>query len=147
MKNYKIIAFFLFTLLISASCSKEKRIEKSLSKKGGEWKTKSFVIDNYVNGNFTATDVYGTQGKMTFSENGSVIWRWDEDGYISDIPCTWSNTEDKLTINFVGDVLIFDITNRKKESMDLQAEFISYSNTPGFNNTYKEVYKMTLEKN
>lgn len=146
MKKIKIVLLSMLLIFVVASCSKEKRIENSLHKKGGEWTVKSFYIDNYVNGSYSDKDVYGNQGKMTFSENGTMIWRWDEDGYISDNACSWSNSKDKLTIIWDGEVIIFDISNRKKKSMDLKAEVLSYSSFNGQNYTYREVYNMTIEK-
>jgi len=139
MKKINIALLSLLVVFVLASCSKEKRIEKSLYKKGGEWSVSSYKQESYTNGSLDYSDTYANAGTMDFSKSGTLVWTFTLDGYTDVYGGSWSNTEDKLTIIIDGEGIVFDIKERSRKSMML--ENVQTDNYNGISNQYK----LTLE--
>nr|WP_294860221.1 hypothetical protein [uncultured Fluviicola sp.] len=102
----KLSLLTLFAVLVFAglnSCSKERKIEKNLYSKGGDWDVSQYI---YASGSMNpAINSYSTAtfqdcGKFHFSKDGSgtVSMNLDGDSYTESF--FYKNTDNKLTITF-----------------------------------------------
>lgn len=102
----KLIKLFniIFAISLIASCSKERKIERNLYNKGGEWNISHY---NYLYSSsnpgsplfLNDPESFENCGKFTFNKNGSGSVEFTVDGSETQ-SFTYSNTEDKLTIVF-----------------------------------------------
>ena len=122
-----LMGLVLIVVTIISSCSKESKIEKNLWNKGGEWNIEKVVMtetSSYAPDNSEET-IYNA-GIWSFKEDGSGNISRTIPGYEEEIPFTYSNTEDKITLNTYGIVLVFNITEWKKDELTLTTETQSH---------------------
>lgn len=132
----------LVLVMLMASCSKEKKIEKNLSSSDGTWNVASYTVVNYEDdvqvNMLTASNV----GTMVFKSDGTGTSSFSYMGMVQNTSFTWTNTEEKLTINDNGDIVVFDITKQDKSILEIEGA--DTYEEGGIN--YRDEIKMTLEK-
>ncbi len=118
--NYLLVVLFVAGMASLTSCKKEKKIEKNLWNKGGEWNINSFTANQtstYAPDNFNET-VYN-YGTYTFKKDGSGIYTITVDGNFESGTFTYSNTEDKLTFIINNQARVFDIIEWEKTKIKI----------------------------
>lgn len=143
MKNVlRFTGFVLVAGLLTVSCSKEKRIERKLTRKSGKWNIEKYENEFYENGIMQEQYVMTNAGNFVFDDDGTVTETYIESGSTYTYAGTWSNTEDKLTIIEDGDAIVWTIKEFDKHEMEL--EYVDQYTSGGV--TYRDVYTIELEK-
>jgi hypothetical protein len=141
-KAIKITSLFLILVLITAACSKEKRIERRLPRKSGKWNIESYNETDYENGSQVYSETYSNVGNFVFDDDGTVVETYIDGGQTYVYSGSWSNTEDKLTIVEDGDAIVYDIEDFSRKEMTLvYTDQYTISNI-----SYKDVITMKLVK-
>lgn len=141
-KAIRITSLFLVLVLITAACSKEKRIERRLPSKSGKWNIESYNVIEFQNGSQTDSETYLNVGNFVFDDDGTVVETYIYDGDTDTYSGTWSNTEDKLTIVEDGDAIVYDIEDYSRKEMTLV-----YTDQYTIDNiSYKDVVTIELVK-
>lgn len=130
---------FLF-LFIFASCSKEKRYEHKLSRKGGLWTIAEYKhqVENDSTSYSIAQEYSGT---IEFKENGTYIQNLIVNGTEIVETGSWTNTEFQLKFMPDGQNkrnLAFNTVSKKK--------IVAKSQDIDFNQFEYEFYAMTLTR-
>jgi hypothetical protein len=128
--------------MLTAACSKEKKIEKNLSSKDGTWNVASYTVVNYEDDVQVNTLTASNVGTMVFKSDGTGTSSFNYMGLVQNSTFTWTNTEEKLTINDNGDIVVFDITKQDKSILEIEGA--DTYEEGGIN--YRDEIKMTLEK-
>lgn len=106
MKKLSLLTLFVAVVFIGLnSCSKQKKIEKNLYSKGGDWEvTYYYYMFGSINPSINTYDSksYNNCGKMHFSKDGTgtISMKLDGDSFTESF--TYHNTEDKMTITYDG---------------------------------------------
>lgn len=133
----KITSFlFMLSLIITAGCSKQKRIENHLTKVKN-WNIAKIEYQKAQSGSSMVAKV-GTEtnaGTMVFEKDGSGSYDYILDGQHRSGNFTWTNTVNDVTFNYVAasttvvQVASYTILNQSSKTMNLQgAEVIVDSN-------------------
>lgn len=142
MKNVTKLLFALSIIAVGfSSCSKEKRIERQLIKKDGEWKITSINYKYYVNNDLQASSNYPNAGTLEFNKNGTLVMTITVDGSPEVFGGTWSNSKDEITIISDGDASIMKIIDGPKKGKIVLEETEYYNGTGE-----KDVYTYNLER-
>lgn len=142
MKNVTKLLFALSIIVVGfSSCSKEKRIERQLIKKDGEWKITSINYKYYVNNDLQESSNYPNAGTIEFNKNGTLVMTITVDGSPEVFGGTWSNSKDEITIISDGDASIMKIIDGPKKGK-IELEETEYYNGTG----EKDVYTYNLER-
>ncbi|NBR15591.1 MAG: hypothetical protein EBQ94_03230 [Flavobacteriales bacterium] len=145
MKKINFLALsIVFTGLITlSSCSKEKKIEKNLWKKGGEWNIESFNVkqtSTYASDNFEES--YANVGTYTFNENGTGTVKLIIDEFIETSSFTYTNTENQLMITIDNETQYYNLIEWEKDNMKIVYAENFYEGVDG--NLGSGVYKETI---
>jgi|TARA_R110000737_G_scaffold17480_1_gene35181 hypothetical protein len=73
MKKFNLALFSLLIVFVLVSCSKEKKIERSLYKKGGEWNINSQKFEIYNDGQLSLSNSSINSGTINFSKKGTLV--------------------------------------------------------------------------
>lgn len=119
MKRTYILTVLMGLLFIVASCAKDKRIERRLTKKDGKWNIKTMTYQYYADGVQEDSFNFNNAGSFVFDDKGSVIYNYSYDGDSGSQGGTWTNTEDEITMIFDGEVLKMKIEDDSKKEMKL----------------------------
>lgn len=138
----KLTAFVLLTAMVSSACSKERRIERRLSRKTGKWNIEKYEAKYYEDGYLTGEEAYSNAGYFTFDEDGTVVQVLTINGDSYTSAGTWSNSKDEITFMEDGYATVWKITEDSRKEMTLELED-SYSDG---STHYHDVYKMEIEK-
>ncbi len=134
MKKILFILALISVSLAMFGCSKEKAIEKSLYKKGGEWNID--IYNTEIFDQSTDTMMYSeyttNAGSIEFSENGTVIWKITLGETPTYYGGNWINSEDQITMIINGDVEFYKLVEHSKEKISLTREVIEDSDGDGF---------------
>jgi hypothetical protein len=134
MKKISFILALVSISLVIFSCSKEKAIEKSLYKNGGEWNIDIYNTEIFDQAADTLmySEYTTNAGSIEFSENGTVIWKIT----LSETPTyyggNWINSEDQITMIIDGEVEFYKLVEHSKEKISLTREVIEDSDGDGF---------------
>lgn len=142
MKKLKFLPLIALLLFVSASCNKQKQLEKTLFKKNGTWNINTFTYTGYEDNVLYYNETFSNAGTFVFAENGTGTATFTIDGDTDVNAFTWTNTEDKITIVIDGDAIIFDVKDQSKSTMELE-------NTDSYTDmgiSYRDVTNMKLEK-
>ncbi|MEX0968792.1 MAG: hypothetical protein WD077_16295 [Bacteroidia bacterium] len=126
MKTLKLICFVVVAGVAFTACSKEKRLEKRLTKKEGVWNITSLEYKYFADGALYEDRTFSNVGSFEFEETSGTM-RLDSalfgDSAMS-IPFTWDNTEDMVTVYTADfDTLAFTVeTDEKKEQVWFRAQ-------------------------
>jgi hypothetical protein len=142
MKNTaKFVLLLSAVMLVLASCSKEKKIEKQLVRKDGKWEVTNLQYRYYLNNELEGANSFVNAGTIEFNKKGSFVMTLTLSGSTQTTAGTWTNSEDKITITVNGETTVLRIDKApKKGEMDLE-EVIDYNDT-----NEKEVYMYHLER-
>jgi hypothetical protein len=134
MKKIAFILALVFVSLGMFGCSKEKAIEKSLYKNGGEWKIDVFNTEIFDQSNDTLmySEYTTNAGSIEFYENGTVIWKITLSGTPNYFGGNWINSEDQITMIINGSVEFYKLVEHSKEKISLTREVIEDSDGDGF---------------
>lgn len=144
MKNLKFVPLLMAVLFVVASCSKEKQIERRLTKKDGKWNISSWSYTSYENDvQDGATTSLSNVGTMEFKSDGTGVITFTIPGEpVETNTFTWTNSSDDITVTSDGEVSIMKVLEQSKKEMKLeQTETYSMA---GVN--YKDVYVWTIAK-
>jgi hypothetical protein len=141
-KAFKITSLFLVLVLITAACSKEKRIERRLASKSGKWNIETITEIDYENGSQVYSGAYSNAGNFVFDEDGTLVETYIDDGTSYVYAGTWSNTEDKLTVIEDGDAMVYEIKEYSRKEMTL----VYTDEYSGGGIAYKDVITINLVK-
>lgn len=133
MKKIAFILALVFVSLGILGCSKEKAIEKSLYKNGGEWKID--IYNTEIFDQSTDTLMYSeyttNAGSIEFYENGTVIWKITLSGTPNYFGGNWINSEDQITMIINGSVEFYKLVEHSKEKISLTRDVIEDSDGDG----------------
>ena len=132
----------LVFVMLTAACSKEKKIEKNLSSNDGAWNVASYTVVNYEDDVQVNTLTASNVGTMVFKSDGTGSSSFNYMGLVQNSTFTWTTTEEKLTINDNGDIVVFDIIKQDKSILEIEGA--DTYEEGGIN--YRDEIKMTLEK-
>lgn len=144
MKNTTKFLLILSVFAIAlSSCSKEKKITRNITKKGGEWRVVSHTSKYYYNDTYDPDKSYvlaENQGSFTFDDNGEVTqsFYYSVTGSMMTVKGAWTNTEDELTISMEGLYYQYKILAESKKGLRLEAQEVF--------GPEKTVYSLVLEK-
>jgi len=141
MKKMIYLPVLVFVML-TAACSKEKKIEKNLSSNDGAWNVASYTVVNYEDDVQVNTLTASNVGTMVFKSDGTGSSSFNYMGLVQNSTFTWTTTEEKLTINDNGDIVVFDIIKQDKSILEIEGA--DTYEEGGIN--YRDEIKMTLEK-
>ena len=139
---FQLSTMILLTAFVSASCSKETKIERRLTRKTGKWNIEHYETKFYENGMLTENENYHNIGYFTFDDDGTVIQTYTDGGDTYTYAGTWSNTDDKITFIEDGDAAVWSIKEDSKREMTL--ELVDQYSSGGTN--YRDVYTIELER-
>ncbi len=132
----------LLVTFVSASCSKEKKIERRLTRKTGKWNIEHYETQFYENGVLVESSSYHDIGYFTFDDDGTVIQTYTQGGTTYTYAGTWSNTENTITFIEDGDAAVWSIKEDSKKEMTIQL-IDQYSNG---GTDYRDEYTIELER-
>lgn len=104
---------FLAALLLTVSCSKEKRLERRLHKGTGEWFIRQLTHDVYsnTNGELLTSETTSDAGSMVFLK---THFSW------GGIKGTWTRTQNTLRMKTEGgSESVYEISQEAKKKMTL----------------------------
>jgi hypothetical protein len=143
MKRIIILSITTVVFLLAQSCSKDKRIERSLEKKDGKWNINKYAYEEYTNGTLSESETYLNAGNIVFSDNGILVWTFNIDGDIETYGGQWANDDESITLIIDGDAIKFDILERSKKEMKLSGVVDTY--TIG-STTYEDKFQLEIER-
>lgn len=143
MKRIIILSITSVVFLLAQSCSKDKRIERSLEKKDGKWNISKYTYEEYANGSLSDSETYLNAGNIVFDDNGVLIWTFIIDGDVEMFGGQWSNDDESITLIIDGDAIKFDILERSRKEMKLSAVVDTY--TIG-STTYEDKFQLEIER-
>lgn len=128
MKVFTKILFVVSVLLIGlASCSKEKRVENQLTKKGGKWDVRSVEYRYYMGGSVQESATYPATGTMEFRKKGTYFLSIVIGGGVSlSSSGTWTNTENQINLLSNGQPSVLEIKDGPKKGKMVLVETYSY---------------------
>ena len=141
--NFLALGIVFIGLITLSSCSKEKKIEKNLWKKGGEWNIESFNViqtSTYTSDNFNES--YANVGTYTFNENGTGVVKLIIDEFIETSAFTYTNTENQLMITIDNETQYYNLIEWEKDNMKIVYAENFYEGVNG--NLGSGVYKETI---
>jgi ABC-type Fe3+-citrate transport system substrate-binding protein len=129
-KSIQLTCLSLLLVLITAACSKEKRYEHKLSRKGGLWTIAEYK--HQLENDTTSIDIAQEfSGTIQFNENGTYTQNLivEDTTYVE--TGTWSNSELqlKLTTNGASRSMGFNTITKKKiivKSTDIDFNVFEY---------------------
>ncbi len=124
MKKIIPIVMTLLLAFVLSSCSKEKRVAKTLYRKDGLWTIETYKVtttEDGVNQGTIDLMALGLTGTMDFAEGGALAFTFSFLGQTETEIGIWSNTSDKITITTDGETLVYDIIERSKKELELKA--------------------------
>ncbi len=127
MKKIIILSIASVFVLFAQSCSKEKRIEKSLEKKDGKWNVTKHVYEEYSNGILSDSETYLNAGNIVFDDNGVIIWTLIADGDVETYGGHWTNDDESVTMVIDGEAIKLNIDERSKKELKLSGVIDTYS--------------------
>lgn len=143
MKNVtKFLFLFAILSLVLASCSKEKKMEKQLTKKDGKWNAQSVNYKYYVGSSLEESGNYPATGVVEFKKGGSFLMNisFGAGVYLTSSG-TWTNTKDQITIIADGQASVLKIIEGPKKDKLVLEETFSYPASDE-----KETYTYNLER-
>lgn len=160
MKNKSSLLLICFVALLVFSCSKEKKLERTLHKKDGEWTISSVTWQKVVQGSSGQSVTLGTTtnaGKFVFEKDGSGSYNFTIDGTSYYQTFKWSVNDENISItkvsqtfdfqgNFTQLAIAFSGVKTGKNSIEIEgSETQQYSS----GSTLQEVISgtFTLKKN
>lgn len=142
MKQFTKILFLFAVLFVGLSaCSKEKRVERQLVKKDGEWKIASLEYRYYVSNEIQATGSYANAGKIEFGKKGTFTMTTNIGGVTEVTAGTWTNSDDEITVIVSGTGSVLKIADGPKKGKLRLEQTESYPATDE-----KETYIYNLER-
>lgn len=108
-----VVSLLLLVVLLTVSCSKEKRLERRLHKGTGEWFVREQTYDIYSNttGELLTSETTTDAGSMVFLK---TRFSW------GGIRGTWTRTKNTLQLTTEdGDVSTYEISQEAKKKMTL----------------------------
>lgn len=115
MKKTINLITIIAVLFAFVGCSKERKIEKNLWKKGGDWEITQYIshygsYNPAINGGVNPqSEIYNNCGSMHFGKDGSGTVSLTIDGSTETYSFTYSNTENTLTLIIDGSAQIYDL--------------------------------------
>lgn len=101
MKKLKRVALFLLVIAATTSCSKEKRTERILHKKGGNWEVSSATWEKVVETDNGLTIDLGSGsnlGTFYFEENGNGSYNFTLTGTNFGQNFSWAAGDDSFSV-------------------------------------------------
>ncbi|PWH86190.1 hypothetical protein [Brumimicrobium oceani] len=146
----KKVLFIALASLLFVACSKEKRIEKNLWKKGGEWNIESAqeTYKNQEDPSQNYSETYLNYGTLQFDKDGSGSMTFTDGNSAYSEKITYTNTETELTIfDSEGAGTVFDLDWERNEITLTTSETYTYQTLDeNFNFIdVTETYTTTLE--
>ena len=148
MKKASFILALVSISLVIFSCSKEKAIEKSLYKNGGEWNIDIYNTEIFDQAADTLmySEYTTNAGSIEFYENGTVIWKITLSGTPNYSGGNWTNSEDQITMIINGLVEFYDLVEHSKEKISLTRNVIEDFDGAGFFIRQNSVLELTKIK-
>ena len=142
MRNVTKILLVLSVFAIGfAGCSKEKKIERQLVKKEGEWRITSLDYKYYQFNELAYSVNFPNVGTIEFNKNGSVTMTTQLSGSPETAAGTWSNSDDEVVLVIEGETTVMKIAEGPKKGK-LELEQTEYYN----DTDEKEIYTYYLER-
>ena len=143
--NFLALSIVFIGLITLSSCSKEKKIEKNLWKKGGEWNIESRTgkqTSIFAFNNFDGTQV--NVGTYTFYKDGTGSYKHNAE--LLSGAFTYSNTENKLTIVMENVSRAYEIVEWKKNNLKISYSYNFYEGAANGDSTGTYTEIITLKK-
>lgn len=121
----KVLFLFAILLVGFSSCSKEKRIERQLIRKDGEWKIASLEYRYYVSNELQAVGSYVNAGKIEFDKKGTFTMTTNLGGVPETTAGTWTNSEDEIIVSADGTTSVLKIKDGPKKGK-MRLEQVEY---------------------
>lgn len=105
MKALVHLTTVLVFTLFAAGCSKDKRIERTLHKKDGEWTITNVTWQKVVqdtSGQHISTGSTANAGKFSFDKDGSGSYSFTVDGTDYSQSFTWDVNDEKISVTKVS---------------------------------------------
>lgn len=107
--NYSL--FIIGLLLFTLSCSKEKRTERTLYTKGGDWNIKSLnwqqVSVSSSTGESIAIGTTNDAGSFTFDKNGTGTYNFNVNGTNYAQSFTWNVSDENIALTKINQTVDF----------------------------------------
>jgi len=140
MRKINLLLSVITLLLVVASCSKEKRIERHLHSKDGKWVISKYTVQIYENGFISQAGGASNAGNIVFEKNGTFVWTNTINSEPTITTGIWANTASDISLIANGETEVFHINDHSRRKMQIQNV---YAHTDA-NGTYYEE-KTTLE--
>ncbi|MFN3939222.1 MAG: hypothetical protein ACK4IY_01465 [Chitinophagales bacterium] len=132
MKKLTRFIFIPALVLVIASCSDQKQLEKNLTRQAGRWNIDNYKVTIATTDQPTEVLEYGDSGYMYFFDNGDGQWidLKDPDETLF-VEFEWEITEEsKLLIEYNNEDFIFDfVVNEKDRQVIRNEEVVQLSET------------------
>src|SRR3989344_6649308 len=128
--NYFSFISILFISVLITSCSKDKKIEKTLHKKEGEWNITSVTWEKVVQDTSGQSINFGTTsnaGTFTFDKDGDGNYQYTINGTSRFLAFRWNVHDEKISVTKLSNV--FDLSGNFTQTV------ISMSGTQTGKNT------------
>lgn len=150
MRRLLPVVTILSTIILFTSCSKEKKTERMITRKDGQWEIKKLNIRTYEEWSpgadyYIMVDNYGYAncGTMKFDKNSNAMINLNLNGDTENLDGKWINGEASITIISDSITRIYEIKKQERKEMNL---VYRYDYTMDDYNYYTE-YTYEMERN